>query len=217
MEKKPLFDKLFLDRSVHVEGLPPHEALAQHGKTASRELTAIVDMLRRPEITPNHRINELAALAWELIRHNMIPFSLGPVSEVHFAAEVSSEFQKAVIICPMEFAKRVKVNVIYSMGAIVYVASQARDYYNGKFVRFHEETGKWLDCRKEVTERARAYESEFLHAIECMAIGYAFNDYQEEVMRQFPGGLASRPRLIYESKPFVAGKPIVNVPNPRDN
>jgi hypothetical protein len=217
MEKKTLFDKLFLERSIHVEGLPPHEALARHGKAAGRALTAIVDMLRRPEITPNHRINKLAALVWELIGHDMIPSSLGAVSDVHFAAEITSEFQKAAIICPMDFAKSVKADVVYSMGAIVYVASQARDYFNGKFVRFHEATGKWLDCRREVTERARAYESEFLHTIESMATGYAFNDYQQKVMRGFPGGLASRPRLMYESKPFVVGKPLVKVPNPRNN
>jgi hypothetical protein len=215
MGRKSLFDKLFFEESVHVDGLPPRGALARLGDATGRALTAVVDALRRPEIVPNRRVNELAVLAWELIGHDMVPCSLGPVPDVYFAAHVTSESEKAIIICPVDFADRVKADIVYSMGATVFVSSQARDFYNSKFVRFDEVTRKWSDCRREVTERAKAYESEFLHTIEGMEAGYEFNDYQQEIKRCFPGGLASRPHLIYESRPFAVGKRVF--PNPRNN
>jgi hypothetical protein len=90
----------------------------------------------------------------------------------------------------------VKDNPVLQMGAVVFVGSQAVDYYNGKLT---------YEAHKNVLSRAYAYEAEYLLTILTMGC-QTMTEYQKGVLKRFGEGLRSkevRP-LLYTSKPFVA-------------
>jgi len=209
-----IFDELFLKQSVHVHSLPPHSDMAARGKLVGDSVTAIIDILRNPSLTPCRRVNALAALQWDLIGSLMVPTALADVPQVHFGAHVSND-EKAVILCPMDFYESIKKDFIFCAGAMVFVGSQARDWYNDKLAWIDDEGVH--DGREEVANRARAYEAEWLLFIQSLDIGYEFNEYQQKIVEDSPEGLDSHPELIYDSKFFIAGKPTIErPPEPHD-
>lgn len=210
-ETMNVFDELFLKNSIHINALPSSDDLAKRGKLVGDTITTMVNMLRSPHITPHRKINALAALEWDLIGNNMTPTALADVPQVHFGASVTNEGKKAVILCPMDFYERVSEDFVFCAGALVFVGSQARDWYNDKLCWFDTD-GRLVDGREEVSKRARAYEAEWLLFIQGLNIGYEFNEYQQKVLEYSPEGLDSHPELIYDSKPFVVGEPTINVP-----
>lgn len=210
-----IFDKLFLEQSVHVNQLPPLNDLAARGKVVGDTVTTVVGILRNPLITPNRRINGIASLAWDLIGNNMTPAALAGVPQVHFGAQVSNDRKQGVILVPLDYHERVAQDFIFNAGAMVFVGSQARDWYNDKLAYW--EDGKLVDGRQEVMVRARAYESEWLLMIKGLDLGYEFNEYQQKILDEYPEGIESRPDLIYNSKPFMVGEPTIEVPHPERN
>jgi hypothetical protein len=139
----------------------------------------------------------------------MTPTALSNVDQVYFAAEITKTQKRAVILCPADFWERAEKDVIYNGGALVFVGSQARDWYNDRMNKQNQQ---------EVIDRARCYESEFLLLVKNRTLsGYKFNEYQQSIMRDFPKGLQTRPELMYESKPFVKGEPSVPFPSPENN
>ena len=82
-------------------------------------------------------------------------------------------------------------------GAIVYTASQARDYYNKRLT----------DGPDVVHKRSLAFEADYLHSIVVHpSVSQAMfkpNEYQQKVMQMYPKGLGSLDVVLwYESKPF---------------
>lgn len=213
-----LFDKLFLENSVICESLPPFDDLAQRGKLIGDTISTMVDILRSPMTTPNQRITDLATLEWRLIGNNMTPTAMAPgIPQVHFAAQVTSDLSeyKAIILVPPDFYERVRKDFIFNAGALVFVGSQGRDWYNQKMAWI--ENGEVVDARQQVCDRARAYEAEWLLMIKNLDIGYEFNEYQQGILEHYPEGLDSRPDLIYDSKPFAPGPPTIPRFNPESN
>lgn len=200
-----LFDKLFFDNARHANSLPPYEKEATNAKSAGDFVTVFVRILKDPRITPNARINATANLMWDMVGSNMVPCAIHPnLEQVFFASEIRGGEKKALILVPVNFSERCRQDMIYNLGAMAFVGSQIKDYYNDKLVGHH----------LEVMARARATEAEFLLFVKKLGINYPFNDYQQKILETFPNGLDE---LWYDSKPFILGTALVKPPDPGNN
>jgi len=159
---------------------------------------ACVDFLRDPDSFPNQEINQLVTLLWRLIGNKQIPLVLDQwgIREMSFIVLGNSVKQTPFFILPVDFLKQVNYDPIYQLGAIVFNASQGRDYYTGKI------TG---NNKAEVKRRARAYESEALLTLDKMAKASGqtiqWNPYQLEILRENPQGIKSLPSDLVYSTP----------------
>jgi hypothetical protein len=89
----------------------------------------------------------------------------------------------------------IQKNAIYQLGALVFVGSQAVDYYNGKI---------WSEFEK-AKNRARAYEAEYLMTLKEAVPDLTLNEWQQDVLGAFPEGIRSaaiKP-MLYKRKAFV--------------
>jgi hypothetical protein len=188
----------FFGETVCVEDLPPTDDLVRKTKNLGDTFTEMVDVLRSDNLQPE-KIRQLGALLWCLVGSRITPLACGPnLPSLHFWAEKKSEKSLACIMCPPTWMQMVKKDPFLQFGGLVFVGSQARDYYNGK-----------LDRQSDgplVMERSRAFEAEYLHFLASCDFDVPIfmpNDYQKEVMKRYPKGLASLdPGLWYESKPW---------------
>jgi len=208
---------------MNVQDLPPHSPIAMQEAAAAKTVTILVDVLKKPQFTPNKRINDLAALGWDLIGNNITPCAIAERPNVAFMAEVinpaNPKSQKAVIFVPTDFKKRCDEDAIYYIGAMVFAMSQARDFWNNRIVRV--ENSQIIDGRKDCNERAKFFESEFLWMVKNITEQEPrFNDYQKELMEKYKGwDTPGADSLWYESEPFQHGKiePYVVGPKFREN
>lgn len=159
-----------------------------------------VDTLRNPETFPNKHINELVTLLWRLVGNRMVPMCGGPVPTLSFTALGNPTGLVAAVVSPQNWPDMFEEDPMYQMGAIVFVASQCRDFYNSKL----NANPKTL-ADKSVVRRAKCYEAEFLLTILGIDSTYQFNSYQKHVLEVAPQGVKSLGDLEYESQPFVRG------------
>ena len=121
-----------------------------------------------------------------------------------FMFEKKGDREFALIMLPTDFAQRCQDDPYMQFGAVVFLASQARDAYNGR-IPPEEETARKKVAGK-VHKRAHAYEADYLLTAQENCDDFTPNDYQKELLRRFPVGLGSLdPELKYTSKPFVPG------------
>jgi hypothetical protein len=156
---------------------------------------ACVIFLRDPNSFPNEEINKLTNLLWQLIVNKEITLGLdkGRIREMSFVVLGNSLEQVPVFILPVDFLEQVNKNPIDQLGAIVFTASQVRDYYVGRI-------GK--DNEKDIERRARGYEAEALLTLQKMAekerVTIKWNRYQRMILQENPRGIKSLPRhLVY--------------------
>lgn len=184
---KSLFDSVF-----HNQDKVPLDLVEQASFCAST-FTAIVAALRDKIFCPNPRIIELADLLWELVGNKVTPFAVTTElsSLLGFWTERISGQKKGVVMCHPAWHQAAMQNIIMQAGGVVYIASQARDYYNDKF-----------EDRTAMLHRASAFEADFLLTLKDTDV-FRQTVYQQGVMKNFPEGLRSlRQELWYESKPF---------------
>lgn len=155
----------------------------------------LVDFLRDSERFPNTEVNELVTLTWRLIGNRRTPVTLDQwgVKSLSFVAYKEESSQKAMFIMPTDFIDLVREDPVMQMGAVVFNASQGRDFYTGRLIS---------DGSQIVNRRARAFEAETLHTLSRMAKGEGvtlrWNPYQSGVLNEFPQGLRDLPnRLNY--------------------
>jgi len=159
---------------------------------------ACVDFLRNPNSFPNQEINKLTTLLWRLIGNKEIPLVLDQwgFPELSFFYERRGYLTTSLLILPVDFLRQVNENPIHQLGAIVFNASEGRDYYTCKI------TGK---NKPEIERRARGYEAEALLTLQKMAeeerVTIEWNPYQLEILRENPRGIASLPRNLVYSTP----------------
>lgn len=182
-----------LDSGVHVKDLPEGDPLRAKGEEFGDRFTEGVAFLKR---FPNENIARLMSLVWDIVGHRVVPVALGPgVVSLTFGALKKGPKVDGIIFVPPKWNELLQRDPVFQVGALVFVGSQVVDFYNE---RLYE--GVIMQIR------ARAYEAEYLREIQRMSPKYALNEYQEELLRQFPDGLLSgrsRPH-IYTSKAFVA-------------
>lgn len=145
-------------------------------------------------ISHNQNIRELSTLLWDLVGSYIVPVGIGPdVDSLTLAVVNANGASQATIFTPYHWLDMIADDGICQLGALVFIGSQARDFYN-----------KRLD--KNTLQRSHAYEAEFLLSIKEINARHLFNEGQIEVMSSYPQGIRSEKArgLMYTSKPFVA-------------
>lgn len=198
MEKEQfLFDQIFGDKIPKVEDLPPQDSLRHRAELITAMFDAGVDALRNKDTFSNPEINDLMTLFWRLVGNKVTPTAvMTGLESMSFWAEVRGVKSIAFVIVPENFPELCAKNASMQLGALVFSASKARDYYNSKLAIF-----------EEVQRRAFAYEAEYLVTLRNRWPGsFTPNKYQSRVLTAYPNGLASLQKgLLYQSLPFVPG------------
>lgn len=164
------------------------------------QLTAWIDKLRQPSLFHNKTINNLMSLFWNLIGHKITPAAITPIHSISFIAEQRGTSASGIVLCPPHWRKLTKDDPYMQMGALVFCASQAKDYWNFKIPSSDKQ------AHTESSRRALMHESEFLFFLTETASDFAPNPYQQEVMNKFPKKLQQFPELSYEGMPFTLDK-----------
>lgn len=202
---KSFIEEIFNKATVeHVEH--SNSELAKTGREIKYYFESILGMLCDFDQCPNVAINRLCQLAWNLIGCHMVPTVVAShIQIVSFLFEKKGDKEVALIMLPTDFAQRCKDDPYMQFGALVFLASQARDFYNG-LIPPEDEVKRRLQA-DAVHKRAQAYEAEFLLTAQQKCNDFTPNDYQKEVLKRFPKGLDSlSEELRYESKPFMPGE-----------
>ena len=177
-------DKLAADDPVRVKGV-------EIGEMFTSGVAFLANLF------PNASIRKLMGLVWNIVGHRITPVALGPeVPSLSLAVMGSKLAAQAIILTPHNWIDMVKADPLLQMGALVYVGSQAVDFYNGKTV----------EDPKTTVLRSKAFEAEFLLTLNNVIPNLVFDTYQQSVVDEMPLGLSTPSvlPLLYTSKPFVA-------------
>lgn len=166
----------------------------------------IVDFLREENKFPNREINKLLSLTWRLVGNKHVPVTFdteGKLESLSFTFLKDEAEETAFFIMPRHFIQLVDEDPLMQIGAVVYNASQVRDYWTGKL---KEEIQRELPEQFRV--RAWAYEAEALLTMEKLLEGSGekllLNEYQYKVLGMYPNGLSDlHPSLYYETPGFL--------------
>lgn len=194
----------FVHGGTRVENLPEGDPLQMAGLKIGEAFTMGVALLREWH---NPAIRDLAVMIWDIVGHRIVATALGPEvpsltlaafgnkSAYQLAAAGSKLAPQAIIFTPHKWLDMIAENAAYQLGALVFVGSQAVDFHNGRV----------LIDPEALKTRARAYEAEYLISLRESAPDYKMNDYQREVLEDYPYGLgtASVRPLLYKFKAFV--------------
>lgn len=182
---------------THIDKLPDDDPKKRVGQLIGETVTSGVDFLR--SVFPNEAVQKLMKLVWDIIGHKITPIALGPqVPSISLAVFGSPALPQAAIFLPHNWLDDVKADPVLQMGALVFVGSQALDFYNQK-------VGRAPAQGPESVRRARAYEAEYLLTVKKMGPQTKFNDYQKKVLDDFPEGILTPAirDLLYQSREFV--------------
>jgi hypothetical protein len=187
MDKPYLFEKIFspdqptkkLEDIKNVEG---EEEFYEKNKLMESEFSDLVDVLRKDKYIKLPVINDLMTLFWRLVGNKISPAAMTSVPTLSFWCEKKNDKSIALILIPQNWHEQLIADPHYQMGALVYVASQSKDYWNNK-------VGPGL--QDEVINRAQSYEAELLFHFQKTDPKFKPNDYQKEVMGKFPNGVYS--------------------------
>lgn len=179
-----------VDSPEYALDLPDGDPLKDPAMRIGDLVTSGVEYLWK--MFPNHRINRLMSVVWHLIGNRVTPVAIGPdVPSVSFTVVQQQEVLKAIIFMPRQWTSMVELSPSNELGALVYVGSQAVDFYTGRI-----QNG---ETSERMTARARAYEAEFLRLVPAGEL----STYQRTVLAEFPDGLDSPAAagLLYDPKP----------------
>lgn len=156
---------------------------------------ACVATLMSPEVTPAPRLNDAASLLWSLCSSRTICTAMMPdvpsLSFIGLVTRDDSGREIGIIAIPENWLRLFAVDPWLQLGAVMYSASRARDFWSGKL--------REIDI---VTERrAKAHEAEFLRFALADESKKRFKAtaYQGAVLAAFPSFPTD---LEYESVPF---------------
>lgn len=172
--------------------------LNEYFEKTVRVFDSLVDFLRDPNTFPHPEINQLVTLMWRLIGNKEIPVVLDQwgIPTMSFVVIGNDIKQMPMFIIPQNFISQVAQNPVLQLGAIVNMASQARDFYVGKIKK---------GSSNEVNRRAKAWEAEALITLKQMAqqenFDLVFNKYQLQILAENPQGLRSLPPELNYSTP----------------
>ncbi len=179
MSDRFIFETIFNPKNI--KSLSDQDPLYIFAKQLEVEFTELVDLMRDPNRLQIPLINELMTLFWHLVGDKITPTAITEVHQMYFFAEVYATKSIGLVLCPENWCETLKSNPHYQMGAMVFCASQARDYWNHKYP----------DLEGTNMNRAKAYESELLHWFAKNAESFQPNDYQQIIMECFPQGISA--------------------------
>src|SRR5271154_7022345 len=139
----------FVNGGQRVEKLDADDPLRAQGMRLGERFTEGVGILKN---FPNPAIRDLMSMVWDIVCNRLVPIALGPkVPSLTFGAMGKRDKPDGIIFVPHEWEKMIEEDAVCQLGALVFVGSQAVDYYNGRVG--HEP--------EAMTMRARANEAEY--------------------------------------------------------
>ena len=152
-------------------------------KLMQDEFSDLVDVMKTHEYVSNPAINRLMKLFYLLVGNKITPVAINDaVPTLGFWCEVKRGRSLAVIMLPPNWHKMLREDAYMQMGAMVFAASQSKDYWNNRFIPDEKET---------IHKRAWSYESELLHYFARTSPKFKPNEYQKTIMADYPNGIAS--------------------------
>ena len=178
MKNQFLFEKIFTPS--HISSLEGEELKSL--TLIQDEFSDIVDVMRKNKYIDLKSINELATLFWRLVGNRICPVAISDVvPTLSFWCEIKPDKRCAFILLPEKWHDILIENPHYQMGAMIFAASHAKDYWNDKY----------LEGRQQVLDRAFSSEAELLHHFSKNVLGFKPNDYQKQIMDKYPKGMKS--------------------------
>lgn len=134
----------------------------------------------------NPEVANLAKYTKELLDKEYVQLTLGDVPSLTMAVLGKGNMIAGLIIAPYNWVEMCNDNPPCQLGAVIFCASQAADFYNGRL-------------SEEIKKRGEAYEAEYLKGIRNMP-GLELTDYQRYVVNNFPDGIP--PEMVAPLKPI---------------
>lgn len=152
-------------------------------KLIESEFTDLVEVMRKEKWIPNSSINVLMNLFFNLVGNKITPVGITTsVETLGFWCEIRGSKSFASILVPENWHDILVKDTYMQMGALVFAASQAKDYWNHKFHNY---------SKKEIHDRAHSFESELLQYFSRTSSKFKANPYQQHILDRYPEGIAS--------------------------
>ena len=197
-----LLDELFQGQCKNIDELSADHPLLKSGKLAGNTFTLLVDFLRSPT-NKNQSVRSLMGLFWDLVGNRITPTAItNGVPTLSFYAERMDGRFNGFVLCPENWCQMIKEDFSMHLGALVFNASKARDYWNLKLVGMCPTSDK---DNKATFIRAYSYEAELLLGLPDLKP----NEYQKKVLNDFPFGLDTPgvSDFHYQSRPYPSEGP----------
>lgn len=201
-----IFEKLFHEiKSVEDGNIPPGMGMAAMAGKSFEGLLATLRNTDNPlNVVKSGVVKDALDLLWDLVGNKVTPVAAtNAVASMHFFAEGKSpDFSdsRAFILLPESYPMMVMADGPMQMGAMVFIASKCKDYWNRK-----------LDDKTE--KRAYSMEAQILKDLfeeypQLEERGYP-NEYQKRVLKKYPEGIESALDAHYKTRLFdvKAGPP----------
>jgi hypothetical protein len=195
-------DKFFYENFdvQHIEDVPDDQNTV--AKRIEGEFTDLVAYLKNPEHINCPPINKLIGLFEKLVGNYITPVALTPsVQSLLFYCEQRKNKTVCFIMCPSNWHEMLLKDPFMQMGGLVFIASQAKDYWNLRL------SSQYENRKEEIKNRARSYEAELLNYFaKYKSEKFSANDWQKETIKLYPGGIMSEPSH-YEGRDYDAKFP----------
>jgi len=192
MEKKTTLEVLAAfncEKPQYLSNMDQNDPFAQKALWAQNLFTGGVAALIALD---NRILSDLMSYTWDVFHHRHVVLAMGPnVPSLSFALAGGKDGTKALVFAPHNWVDMVKEDPLMQLGAIIFVSSQAVDYYNGIL------TGR-IDAAI-AKDRAKSYEAEYLR---MMMLNHRLNEYQRSILVKYPDGFDST--KAYARKPVLA-------------
>lgn len=170
-------------KAPHQRDLSVDDPMLATAQEAAATLDRLVDELK--ENGPP-RIKSMIRLFWRLVGNNQARAAVGNVSTITFTVVRGRDQNIATVLVPLDWPARVKSDPLHSRLGLVFVASQLRDWFNGRILE------------PSVRTRAQAWEAEYLLWVQQNDAAFMPSTYQQEILAHYPSGLKGRINLDYE-------------------
>lgn len=185
------FEKMF-KKATPIEDCPDPN-FKMKGLECQDLFSGMVASLKSKEFLDCPLINDLGKILWDMVSNSYCPVAISDaMKSLHFLGVGKSEDYtdtKALILMPPTWFDMAKKEPLMQLGAIVYIASHAKDYWNKKL-------------GEESIPRGQSLEVELIKRMIKKYGEIPLTGYQNYILRQFPEGVISVLDLHYNSRPF---------------
>lgn len=170
----------------YLKDLDSKDPFVVNGRLIEGLFTTGVSILNKLE---NEALRSLMSYVWDIFQHRHVTLAIGPeVPGMSFALAGNRKGAlQAMVFAPTNWPEMMEADPYMQLGAIIYIGSQAADYYNGVF---HDQESVNLSRK-----RSNSYEAEYLLLLK----DHPLNEYQRKVVSENPNGFD--PLLGYIRKP----------------
>lgn len=199
MNRDQKLEKLRSLFGVVAEDLAEEDPMREVGRVVGQQVTNLVAYLALT--FPNEHVNQLMWQVWDLVGSCTTPVAIGPVETPSSAVLKQDDQVQMIILIPPDWLTNGMKDHTMVVGAMVFCGSQAVDHYNDKL----------LSNPQISADRARAFEVEALRVFRDTDPTWVPNEYQKDILRQFPDGIATEGVVLYDPKPTPHTPPPVLV------